>query len=107
MKLIALFGLAAGALVAAGQMTAAQWHGIGVALLALTLRYGLAVLPWLLAALFAWRYWHWKRTALAWIAYGKVEMANYQRRKDDEWNDLQAEIRRRASAPQRRRGATR
>jgi hypothetical protein len=103
MRLIALFGLTAGGILAAGQLTAAQWHAAGVAALALTVRYGLTVLPWALAAAFAWRYWRWKRTALAWISYGKMEMANYQRRKEDEWNDLQAKIRKQASAPRRKR----
>jgi hypothetical protein len=45
MRSIALFGLAAGGILAAGQLTAAQWQTAGLALLALTLRYGLTVLP--------------------------------------------------------------
>jgi hypothetical protein len=52
MKRIAVFGLTAGVIVAIGQLSVAQWHAIGGALLALILRYGLTVLPWLLAALF-------------------------------------------------------
>ena len=53
MKLIVLFGLLAGAIVALGRLSAAQWHGIGMALLAVALTQGLTALPWLLAALFA------------------------------------------------------
>jgi len=53
MKLIALFGLVAGGIVALGSLSAAQWHGIGMALLAVALTQGLTALPWLLAALFA------------------------------------------------------
>jgi len=102
-RLVALMGLVAGGVLAAGRLTSAQWHAAGVALLALTLAYGLTALPWLLAALFAWRYWRWKRTALAWIGFGKHEMAQYQQRKEHEWEDLQAKIRQRAAAPQRRR----
>jgi len=56
MRLIVFFGIA-GAILAAGNLTAAQWQSIGAGLLTLVLRYGLTVLPWLLAALFAWLYW--------------------------------------------------
>ncbi len=56
-RLIATFGLLAGAIVALGQLSAAQWQGIGVALLALTLRYGMTVLPWALSFLFAGLWW--------------------------------------------------
>lgn len=64
-KLVALLGLAAGGVVALGRLSTAQWHGIGVALLALTLAHGLTVLPWVLAALFAllWR----KQRRRAWL----------------------------------------
>lgn len=61
-----LFSLAGGGIVAAGRLNGAQWHAIGAALLALTIAHGLTVLPWLLAALFAWRYWRWKRSAIFW-----------------------------------------
>lgn len=57
MRIAAILGVAGGAVVALGTMTAAQWHAIGVALLVLALRYGLLVLPWLLAVLFAWLWW--------------------------------------------------
>jgi hypothetical protein len=50
---IAVFGLTAAGVVALGQLSAAQWHAIGLTLVALALRYGLTVLPWLLAVLFA------------------------------------------------------
>jgi len=66
MKPIALFGLIAGAVLALGKLTATQWHAIGAGLLALVARYGLTVLPWLLAALFAWLWWRWKRSAIFW-----------------------------------------
>jgi hypothetical protein len=60
-RLIVVFGLAAGAILAAGRITAAQWHAIGLALLALSLRYGLVVLPWALAALLAVLWWKERR----------------------------------------------
>jgi hypothetical protein len=53
MRLIAVFGLVAGAFIALGQLSTAQWRAIGLALLALAVRYGLTALPWLLAVLFA------------------------------------------------------
>ena len=65
-RLIMIVGLVGGGIVASGRLTAAQWHAIGAALLALTIAHGLTVLPWLLAALFAWRYWRWKRSAIFW-----------------------------------------
>lgn len=76
MKFVALFGLFAGGFVALGRLSAAQWHTIGVALLALTLAHGLTVLPWLLAALAAWRYWYWKRHAMLYetMAADGIEM---------------------------------
>ena len=85
MRLVALFGLIGGGILAVGRLTAAQWHAIGQTLLALTLAYGLAVLPWLLAMLFAWRYWRWKRTALSWISFGKAQIASNQVQRDLEW----------------------
>lgn len=103
MRPIALLGLIAGGVLAAGNLTAAQWHAAGVALLALIIAHGLTALPWLLVALATWRYWRWKRTALAWIGFGKHELAQYQQRKDQEWSDLQAKIRQRTAAPQRKR----
>jgi hypothetical protein len=65
-RLLAIFGLIAGGVLAAGQLTAAQWHAAGAALLALTLTYGLTVLPWLLAALLSYRCWRWRHAALFW-----------------------------------------
>lgn len=53
MKRMILFALAAGAVVALGQLTAAQWHAIGAALLALLVAYRVSLLPWLLALFFA------------------------------------------------------
>lgn len=53
MRFVAVFGLTSGAILAAGRITAAQWHAIGLALVALSFRYGLIVLPWLLATLLA------------------------------------------------------
>jgi hypothetical protein len=71
MKIIALFGLAGGAVVAAGQLTAAQWHVAGAALVALVLRYGLTALPWLLAALFARLWWKQRWLTSVWrSSYG-------------------------------------
>ena len=66
MRSIALFGLVAGGILAAGQLSAAQWHTAGQALLALTLTHGLTVLPWLIAALFAALWWRERRTAWLW-----------------------------------------
>jgi len=66
MRFVALFGLIAGGTLAAGTLTAAQWHAVGGALLALTLRYGLTVLPWILALLFAWQWRRWQRSARFW-----------------------------------------
>jgi hypothetical protein len=105
-KPVALFGLTAGGFVALGQLSAAQWHAIGAALLALTLRYGLTVLPWLLMALFAWRYWRWKRSALDWIAFGKAQIAIGQSIRELEWKKQQEAVARSATA-QRRKRATR
>lgn len=71
MRRIALFGLVAGAVLAAGNLTAAQWHAAGVALMALTLAHGLTVLPWLLAALFAWLWWRQRWLTSVWrSSYG-------------------------------------
>jgi 4-hydroxybenzoate polyprenyltransferase len=67
MKLAALFALGAGAFVALGRLTAAQWHAAGVALLFLTLAHGLTVLPWLLAALFALLWWRQRKRTDHWI----------------------------------------
>jgi hypothetical protein len=74
-KYIALFGIAGGAVVAAGKLTAAQWHAAGAGVLALALRYGLTVLPWLLAALFAWLWWKQRRRTWLYeqIAVGEME----------------------------------
>jgi hypothetical protein len=101
-KRIVIFGLAAGGILALGKLSAAQWHGVGVALLALTLRYGLTVLPWLLVVFFAWRYVRWKRTALAWIDFGKLEMSASAARREAAWEQQQAAARR----PQRRKRRT-
>lgn len=109
MRLAALFGLIAGGIVAAGRLTSAQWQQIGQTALALTLAHGLTVLPWVLAALFAWRYWRWKRTALSWISFGKAQIASNQVIHELEWKAHQeaawrAEQRR---APQQRKRSTR
>lgn len=55
--IVALFGVSIGALVALGQMSAAQLQHIGQTLLALAAAYGLTLLPWLLTVLFAWLWW--------------------------------------------------
>jgi hypothetical protein len=65
MKYFALFGLAGGAIVAAGQLTVAQWHAAISGLLVLVSRYGPIVLPWALAALFAWLWWRQRGIAAA------------------------------------------
>lgn len=93
MKLIALFGLIAGGIIAAGQMTAAQWHAAGVTLLALTLAHGLSVLPWLLAAAFARLWWRQRRLTQIWY---------------DGWLEENAvHIQQAATPPQRRKRAAR
>jgi len=76
MKYIPLFGLVAGGVVAAGRLTAAQWHAIGQGALTLALRYGLTVLPWLLAALFALLWYKQKRRTWIYeqIAVGEMEL---------------------------------
>lgn len=102
MKLIAIFGLAAGAVLAAGNLTAAQWHAAGAGLLALILHYGLTVLPWALAALFA-RAW-WRQRGITQIWYdGCRDWSNEALRAQ------RAELVRQqqAAQPQRRRRAPR
>jgi hypothetical protein len=103
MKYVALVGLAGGAVVAAGNLTGAQWHAAGAGLLALVLRYGLTVLPWLLAALFAWRYWYWKRIALLYDQIAAAEQSHRQRLGAALWEKDRALERR----PQQRKRATR
>ncbi len=103
MKYIPIFGLVAGGIVAAGQLTAAQWHAASVALLALTLAHGLIVLPWALAALFAWRYWYWKRRALFYDSMLGAEM-DERRRLGAQLREKERELEKR---PMPRKRATR
>jgi hypothetical protein len=104
MKLIALFGLAAGGILALGNLSAAQWHAVGVALLSLTLRYGLTVLPWVLAALFAVLWWKQREWTQIWRE-GCQDWTNEALRAQ------QAELERQRTVavqrPQRRKRATR
>lgn len=76
MKPIALFGLLAGGVLAAGNLTAAQWHAVGTALLALTLAHGLTALPWLLAVLFAALWWRQRLLTRVWYA-GYSDQSKY------------------------------
>lgn len=78
LPIIALFGLIAGGFVALGQMSAAQLQHAGQALLSLALAHSVTVLPWLLAVLFAWRYWRWKKIALDWMSFGRAQIAANQ-----------------------------
>jgi hypothetical protein len=71
-------------------------------LLALVLRYGLTVLPWLLAALFTWRYWYWKRIALLYDQIAAAEQSHRQRLGAALWEKDRALERR----PQQRKRAT-
>src|SRR4051794_31790033 len=99
-RLIALLGLIAGGVVAAGRLTAAQWHGIGTALLAVTLAHGLTVLPWLLLALATWRYWWWKRHALLYEQMVVDEQVERQRRGAEIW-DLKRQLERKQAQRKR------
>jgi hypothetical protein len=52
-RLVAIFGLVAGGIVALGQLTAAQWHAAGLNVLAEVTTHGTLALPWLLTLGFA------------------------------------------------------
>jgi hypothetical protein len=95
MKYIALFGLLGGGVVAVGQMSAAQWQQIGQAAIAIALRYGLIVLPWLLAALFAVLWWRSKQLVAIWREGYHDQSKYYAARLADQ----QAAAQRRKRAP--------
>lgn len=100
MKYIALFGMAGGAILAAGKLTAAQWHAAGAGLLALVLAHGLTLLPWMLVALLAWRYWWWKRHALLYEQMVVDEQVERQRRGAEIW-DLKRQLERKQARRKR------
>lgn len=86
MKPVALFGLAAGAVLAFGNLTAAQWHAAAAGLLALVLRYGLIVLPWLLAALLGRLWYRAKRRAWLYERMVVAEQSERQRLSAELWD---------------------
>jgi hypothetical protein len=103
MKYVALIGLRRRRRGRAGNLTAAQWHAPARACWRSTLRYGLTVLPWLLAALFTWRYWYWKRIALLYDQIAAAEQSHRQRLGAALWEKDRALERR----PQQRKRAHR
>ena len=92
MRRIALLGLAATSIVVITQLSAAQWHAAGTVLLALTLAHGLTALPWLLASLFAWRYWWWKRHALLNEQMAADGIDTARRLRAEQWERDRAEL---------------
>ena len=103
MRLIALFGLLAGGIIAAGRLTAAQWQAAGQTLLTLTLAYGLTVLPWMLVVLLAWAWRRERRRAWLYERMVVAEMEERQRLGAQLWESERARERR----PQQRKRVTR
>jgi hypothetical protein len=103
MKVAAFLGVGAGAVLAIGTLTAAQWQALGRTLLALALRYGLIVLPWLLAGLFAWLWW--KQRRRTWL-YEQIAVSEQEQRRQHGARVWELEHGA-AKRPQQRRRATR